>query len=147
MTLGQQLRQKRHEAHLSQIKVAESLHLSRQAISRWENDQSTPDLSSLQALGHLYKCSPTDLINDLSQQTIATSAKDEGLLLLILTGITFLLAPLGLVMEPLIFHRNQKANTYYHLIQVMSVGAILVNLFLLIGIIADLFNWGVTSYH
>lgn len=55
--------------------------------------------------------------------------QNEGLLLIILTGITFLLAPLGLIMGPSIFHRNQKANTHYHLIQVMSIGTIFVNLF------------------
>ncbi|MEE6682041.1 helix-turn-helix transcriptional regulator [Pediococcus pentosaceus] len=47
LTLGQQLKNKRQQAHLSQNQVTEPLHLSRQAISRWKNNQSTPDLSSL----------------------------------------------------------------------------------------------------
>lgn len=47
MDLSQQLKTSRQNAGLSQTKVAEQLHISRQAISQWENGKNYPDLDNL----------------------------------------------------------------------------------------------------
>ena len=40
MTLGERIRQMRLEHHLSQGDVADALDVSRQSVSKWENDLS-----------------------------------------------------------------------------------------------------------
>ena len=40
MTLGEQIKQAREQKHLSQEELAEQLGVSRQAVSKWENDSS-----------------------------------------------------------------------------------------------------------
>ncbi|MCM1027495.1 MAG: helix-turn-helix domain-containing protein [Roseburia sp.] len=42
MTLGEQIRQAREEKNLSQEELADRLGVSRQAVSKWENDNSVP---------------------------------------------------------------------------------------------------------
>lgn len=42
MTLGEQIKQAREEKNLSQEELASKLDVSRQAISKWENDTSIP---------------------------------------------------------------------------------------------------------
>ena len=42
MTLGEQIRQARENRNLSQEELAEQLGVSRQAVSKWENDTSMP---------------------------------------------------------------------------------------------------------
>ena len=42
MTLGEQIRQARENSNLSQEDLAAQLGVSRQAVSKWENDSSTP---------------------------------------------------------------------------------------------------------
>lgn len=42
MTLGEQIRQARENNNLSQEELAEQLGVSRQAVSKWENDTSVP---------------------------------------------------------------------------------------------------------
>ncbi len=54
MKIGAQLRTARLEAAYSQNEAARKLHISRQAISRWENDRSYPDLDNLIRLCSLY---------------------------------------------------------------------------------------------
>ncbi|WP_422804601.1 helix-turn-helix transcriptional regulator [Tetragenococcus halophilus] len=44
MELDKRLKVARKNAGLSQNEVAEKLHISRQAISQWENGRSYPDL-------------------------------------------------------------------------------------------------------
>ena len=43
MTLGETIRTLRKNAGLSQEALAEKLGVSRQAVSKWENDQTSPD--------------------------------------------------------------------------------------------------------
>ncbi|MCH5270804.1 MAG: helix-turn-helix domain-containing protein [Lachnospiraceae bacterium] len=42
MTLGEQIKQAREEKNLSQEALAEHMGVSRQAVSKWENDTATP---------------------------------------------------------------------------------------------------------
>ncbi len=55
MELDKRLKVARKNAGLSQNEVAEKLHISRQAISQWENGRSYPDLDNLTLLSQLYQ--------------------------------------------------------------------------------------------
>ncbi len=50
MTLGEKLQTLRRSRGLSQEQLAEILEVSRQAVSKWENGDSTPDLDRLRAI-------------------------------------------------------------------------------------------------
>ena len=54
MTLGENLRLLRREKGLSQEQVAQTLFVTRQTISKWENDQAEPGIDNLKALAELY---------------------------------------------------------------------------------------------
>ena len=54
MTIGERIAKCRKEKNLSQEYVAEQLDVSRQAVSKWENDQTEPDTSNLIALSKLF---------------------------------------------------------------------------------------------
>lgn len=47
MSIGERITSLRVEANLSQGQLAKLLEVSRQAVSKWENDQSTPDTVKL----------------------------------------------------------------------------------------------------
>lgn len=53
MTLGKRISALRRDKKLSQEYVAETLNVSRQAVSKWENDLSAPDTENLIALAQL----------------------------------------------------------------------------------------------
>ncbi|MBE6923146.1 MAG: helix-turn-helix transcriptional regulator [Ruminococcaceae bacterium] len=53
MTLGKRISTLRRDKKLSQEYVAEALNVSRQAVSKWENDLSIPDMENLIALAGL----------------------------------------------------------------------------------------------
>lgn len=52
----------RRERGLSQEDVASRLFVTRQAISRWENGETTPNIDSLQALSRLFDVSINTLL-------------------------------------------------------------------------------------
>ena len=57
MTLGQRIQKGRKEAGLSQEELAEQLGVSRQAVSRWENDNGYPEMEKIIRLSQIYQVS------------------------------------------------------------------------------------------
>lgn len=62
--IGVHLKRIRKEKHLSQEQVAQRLNISRQAISRWENDLAMPDIDNLVVLSKLYEVSIEELLGE-----------------------------------------------------------------------------------
>ncbi|HFI0694890.1 TPA: helix-turn-helix domain-containing protein [Streptococcus suis] len=52
--LAQQIRVLRTAKNLSQDELAEKLYISRQAVSKWENGEATPDIDKLVQLAEIF---------------------------------------------------------------------------------------------
>lgn len=63
MSLGNSLFHARKKSGLSQEKVAEKLGVSRQTISKWELDETLPDIWQSKHLSNLYHVTMDELIN------------------------------------------------------------------------------------
>lgn len=63
MNLGSNLFQARKKAGLSQESVAEKLGVSRQTISKWETDETVPDIYQSKKLAKLYNLTLDELID------------------------------------------------------------------------------------
>ena len=70
MTLGKRISELRNERKYSQEYLAECMHVSRQAVSKWENDVSSPDTNNLIQLAELF---------GVSVEYLATGKKAEPL--------------------------------------------------------------------
>ena len=53
MTMAERLQRLRKEHHFSQEQLAKRLQVSRQAVSKWENGQTAPDLDNIIAMSNL----------------------------------------------------------------------------------------------
>lgn len=62
MNLGQRLLDLRKSKQLSQEEVANKLNVTRQTISKWETDQSTPDFDKIAPLCELYGITSDELL-------------------------------------------------------------------------------------
>ena len=84
MNLGNSLFQARKKSGLSQEDVAEKLGVSRQTVSKWETDETVPDIRQSKRMAVLYHLSLDELINfdlDVKQVQDAidnTSAETEA---------------------------------------------------------------------
>ena len=63
-TLGEALKAHRTRCKMTQEFVAESLGVSRQAVSKWESGASDPSTSNLLALARLYGVSAEELLRE-----------------------------------------------------------------------------------
>lgn len=64
-SLSEALRENRLRCKMTQEFVAETIGVSRQAVSKWENGISDPSTSNLIALAKLYKVSPEELLENV----------------------------------------------------------------------------------
>ena len=64
--LGEVIRAYRTENNMTQEFVAESLGVSRQAVSKWESGTSDPSTTILIALAKLFKIEPEELIRSIT---------------------------------------------------------------------------------
>lgn len=65
ITLGEVIKKHRLELHMTQEFIAESLNVSRQAVSKWESGKSDPSTSNLIALASLFDISVEDLLKEV----------------------------------------------------------------------------------
>lgn len=83
MTLGNNFYTARKKQGLSQEDVAEKLGVSRQTISKWELDETLPDINQSKKLAAAYKVSLDELIefdpdlNDIKEVIAKTSEEKQ----------------------------------------------------------------------
>ena len=70
MNLSAKLQLLRKKNGLSQEELAERVGISRQAISKWESGQSTPDLNKLILLSEIYNVTIDSLVKDSDEYDI-----------------------------------------------------------------------------
>lgn len=64
-SLGEVLKEHRTRCGMTQEFVAESMGVSRQAVSKWENGTADPSTANLLKLAKLYGVSPEELIRSI----------------------------------------------------------------------------------
>ena len=81
-TLGKRISTRRKALGLTQDQLAEKLGVTAQAVSKWENDQSCPDITTLPRLAEIFGISVDTLLGRTEQEvvheaTIENNQSDE----------------------------------------------------------------------
>ena len=98
MDLGKKILELRKKENLSQEQLAEKMNVTRQTISKWELNETTPDIKQAKELSRLFKISLDELtendITTLVMQKVSNTEKLAGLVLKISKwlGVCFLIA-------------------------------------------------------
>lgn len=69
MKLEDKLLSLRKQQGLTQLELAEALHISRQAISKWETGEAEPSLENLKSLSQIYHISLDELLGEGNSQS------------------------------------------------------------------------------
>lgn len=70
-SLGESLKENRLRCKMTQEFVAETLGVSRQAVSKWENGTSDPNTTNLIALSRLYKVTHEELLKCIQEKSLS----------------------------------------------------------------------------
>ena len=78
-TLGKNIAQYRRQMNMTQDVLAEKMGVSPQAVSKWENDQTCPDISLLPTLANLFGISVDQLLSNESAPAVTILPKEESI--------------------------------------------------------------------
>lgn len=67
LNVGTRLKELRKEKGMTQKELSEKIHLSRQTISKWENNNSLPDIQTLILLAEIFETTVLDILNEDEQ--------------------------------------------------------------------------------
>ena len=76
MTLGQKIKKLRTEKGLTQKDLADDIHVTFQTVSKWENDENEPDVSTIRELAKLFGCTLDYLLSE--EEDIKTNIKENN---------------------------------------------------------------------
>lgn len=79
MEIGNKLNQLRKLSGMTQEQLAEKINVSRQTISKWESDSTSPDLESIVKISRIFHVSLDDLLKEA--ETGVTNRTDEQITL------------------------------------------------------------------
>ena len=97
MELGNKILELRKKLNLSQEQLAEKMDVTRQTISKWELNETTPDIKQAKELSQIFKVSLDELtdndIKNIMEEKISNTEKLAGLVLKVLKwlGIIFII--------------------------------------------------------
>lgn len=77
MTFGERLYQLRSEKNLSQEQLAELLDVSRQSISKWENDKAYPEMTRLLFLSDYFQVSLDYLMRGTEEKQAPADTEEK----------------------------------------------------------------------
>lgn len=111
-TIGQRISELRKSNSYSQEYIAEKLNVSRQAVSKWEQDLSAPDTYNLIALAELFGVSveylATGKLREQAVQAAPVEQKEKSritarqILGIVLVGLGILAVILGIIIEEIL---------------------------------------------
>ena len=77
MTLGQKIKKLRNENGLTQKDLSNMVNVTFQTVSKWENDENEPDVSTLKKLASLFGCSLDYLLSEEDEEPAIEESKQE----------------------------------------------------------------------
>ena len=77
-TIGKRIAENRKRLGLTQDALAEQLGVTAQAVSKWENDQSCPDISILPRLADIFEISTDELLGRNPRSMVAVIAAETA---------------------------------------------------------------------
>lgn len=112
MEIGERLQYLRKAKGISQEKLAEQLHVTRQAISKWENGQSYSDLDNLKALCEFYGVTADYIIKgeDVKNQKTTFDKRVKLIIFGVMSGIGAVLCCLLPLFASI--YQQSEANTW-----------------------------------
>ncbi len=77
MDIGNKLYELRKSKNLSQEELADKLNVTRQTISKWETNQSTPDFDKIIPLCEIYGISADELLTGVKEEKETLTEKED----------------------------------------------------------------------
>ena len=122
MEFHEKLQELRKQKGLTQEELAESLYVSRTAISKWESGRGYPNIDSLKAIAKFFSVTIDELLS--GEEVIAIAEEDQKQKESILRDMVFGLLDLSVAMFFFVPFFGQKADGYVRAVSLLFLAEI-----------------------
>lgn len=144
MEFNEKLQELRKQKGLTQEELAESLYVSRAAVSKWESGRGYPNIDSLKEISRFFSITIDDLLSGSEVLTIAEEDQKQknSILLDLVFGLLDLSVSMFLFL-PLFGQREHDTVYEVSLLALSNIAPYLMGAY--IAIIAGMILWGILT--
>lgn len=119
MNIADRIQNLRKTKGISQEELADKVGVTRQAVSKWESEQSTPDIEKIIIMSNYFEVTTDYLLKGIEPKTEEIKKKpDAGIFSIVGTAINFI----GLIVAIMIWHEEQVAYSVAVGLIIMAIG-------------------------
>jgi transcriptional regulator with XRE-family HTH domain len=119
MNIADRIQNLRKTKGISQEELADKVGVTRQAVSKWESEQSTPDIEKIIIMSDYFEVTTDYLLKGIGPKTEETKKKpDAGIFSIVGTAFNFI----GLIVAIMIWHEEQVASSVAVGLIIMAIG-------------------------
>lgn len=107
MNLSDRIQQLRKQRGISQEGLADQLGVSRQAVSKWESEQSIPDLDKIILLSEFFGVTTDYLLKGIEEADNGKQLPNANIFVITATVFNFI----GLIMSATVWYEEQLATS------------------------------------
>lgn len=121
MNIADRIQNLRKSKGISQEELADKIGVSRQAVSKWESEQSTPDIERIIIMSDYFEVTTDYLLKGIEQKPEETRKKpDSGVFSIVGTAFNFI----GLIIAIMIWYEEQVSSAVAVGLIAMAVGCV-----------------------
>ena len=129
MNLGNKITEKKKKNSLSQEDVAEKVGVTRQTISKWELEETTPDIKQAKELSKIFNVSLDELtdndVKNILVDKVSNTERLAGMIIKILKGIgiffiVIIVFYIFLIIIGLVAFNKVKTETNQNIVEVQT---------------------------
>ena len=122
MEFNEKLQELRKQKGLTQEELAESLYVSRTAVSKWESGRGYPNIDSLKAISQFFSVTIDELLS--GEQVLTIAQEDQKQKKMHVRDLVLGLLDLGVALLFLVPFFGQKADDYVKAVSLLSLTGI-----------------------
>jgi transcriptional regulator with XRE-family HTH domain len=121
MNIAERIQNLRKTKGISQEELANEVGVSRQAVSKWESGQSTPDIEKIIIMSDYFEVTTDYLIKGIVSKKEELEKKlDAGIFSIVGTAFNFI----GLIISIMTWHEKQVASSVAVGLIIMAIGCL-----------------------
>ena len=122
MNIADRIQNLRKTKGISQEELADKIGVSRQAVSKWESEQSIPDIDKIMIMSDYFEVTTDYLLKGIEPKVTETKKKPEAEVFTIVgTALNFI----GLIAAIMVWHEEQVSSSVAVGLIIMAVGCLI----------------------
>ena len=118
MNIADRIQSLRKAKGISQEELADKIGVSRQAVSKWESEQSLPDMEKIIIMSDYFEVTTDYILKGIENEKQEISPVDASIFMRIATALNFI----GLILSITIWHERQVAMATAIGLIIMAMG-------------------------